>query len=100
MQGVVVAMLRFWWSPGRKVYVPMATFSHDEVDLYYEIHGSGPPLLMIAGLARDSQSWQPIIADLASHYRLITVDNAAHSLHLENPRMFVARIVGFPSSQG
>ena len=58
-----------------EVNVPMATFSRGDVDVYYEIHGEGAPLLMIAGLASDSQSWQPIIADLASHYRLITVDN-------------------------
>jgi pimeloyl-ACP methyl ester carboxylesterase len=53
----------------------MARFSRGDVDVYYEIHGEGAPLMMIAGLASDSQSWQPIIADLASHYRLITVDN-------------------------
>src|SRR5437899_7562419 len=53
----------------------MATFSHDGIDSYYEIQGEGAPLLLIAGLASDSQSWQPVIAELASHYRVITVDN-------------------------
>jgi pimeloyl-ACP methyl ester carboxylesterase len=50
-------------------------FSRGVVDIHYEIHGDGAPVLMIAGLASDSQSWQPIVSDLASHYRLITVDN-------------------------
>ncbi|HYT96285.1 MAG TPA: alpha/beta fold hydrolase, partial [Casimicrobiaceae bacterium] len=43
--------------------------------LYYECVGDGPPLLLIAGLASDSLSWQPIVADLAAHYRVIAVDN-------------------------
>jgi pimeloyl-ACP methyl ester carboxylesterase len=45
------------------------------VDLYYEEHGRGAPLLLIAGLASDSQSWQPVVAGLAAHYRVILVDN-------------------------
>jgi pimeloyl-ACP methyl ester carboxylesterase len=53
----------------------MAMLARGDVDLYYECHGDGAPLLLIAGLASDSLSWQPIVADLAAHYRVITVDN-------------------------
>ncbi|HEY3177970.1 MAG TPA: alpha/beta hydrolase [Casimicrobiaceae bacterium] len=53
----------------------MATLARGDVDLYYECHGDGAPLLLITGLASDSQSWQPVIADLASRYRVIVVDN-------------------------
>jgi pimeloyl-ACP methyl ester carboxylesterase len=45
------------------------------VDLYYECHGKGNPLMLIAGLASDSQSWQPIVEDLSQHYFLILPDN-------------------------
>lgn len=45
------------------------------VDLYYECHGSGKPLMLIAGLASDSQSWQPIIEELSRHYLVILPDN-------------------------
>jgi len=45
------------------------------VDLYYEIHGQGAPLMLIAGLASDSQSWQPILKELSQHYQLIVPDN-------------------------
>ena len=45
------------------------------VDLYYEIHGEGVPLMLVAGLASDSQSWLPIIDELALHYQLIVFDN-------------------------
>ncbi|MEN8133430.1 MAG: alpha/beta hydrolase [Pseudomonadota bacterium] len=47
----------------------------NNVDLYYEIHGKGIPLMLVAGLASDSQSWQPIISDLSRHYLVITLDN-------------------------
>ena len=45
------------------------------VDLYYEIHGKGTPLMLVAGLASDSQSWLPIMKDLSRNYRVITFDN-------------------------
>ena len=45
------------------------------VDLYYEVHGKGIPLMLVAGLASDSQSWQPLIKDLSRNYLVITPDN-------------------------
>ncbi len=45
------------------------------VDLYYESHGEGIPLLLVAGLASDSQSWQPILAELSRSYNVIIFDN-------------------------
>ena len=45
------------------------------IDLYYETHGKGTPLMLIAGLASDSQSWLPVIKDLSRHCFVITPDN-------------------------
>ncbi|MGR8935856.1 MAG: alpha/beta fold hydrolase [Gammaproteobacteria bacterium] len=45
------------------------------VDLYYQVQGAGAPLMLIAGLASDSQSWQPVTECLAQHFRLILPDN-------------------------
>ena len=53
----------------------MASFSVNGVNLYYEVHGSGEPLLLIAGLASDSQSWLPVVEELASYYQVILPDN-------------------------
>ena len=53
----------------------MSTAKINGVDLYYEIHGNGEPLLLVSGLASDSQSWQPILDELSQHYRVITFDN-------------------------
>lgn len=45
------------------------------VELYYEEHGSGDPLLLIMGLAADSQAWMFQIPDFAARYRTIAFDN-------------------------
>ncbi|MFA6972048.1 MAG: alpha/beta hydrolase [Gallionella sp.] len=45
------------------------------VDLYFECHGKGKPLMFIAGLASDSQSWQPIVEELSLNYLVIRPDN-------------------------
>jgi pimeloyl-ACP methyl ester carboxylesterase len=53
----------------------MARLAVNGVDLYYEEHGRGAPLLLIAGLASDSQSWLPALAGLAADFRVILIDN-------------------------
>lgn len=53
----------------------MANTFINGVDLYYETHGEGMPLVLIAGLASDSQSWQPVLQELSRHYRVILFDN-------------------------
>ncbi len=45
------------------------------INLYYEEHGKGTPLMLIAGLASDSQSWLPIVKKLSQQYRVILLDN-------------------------
>lgn len=53
----------------------MAVAALNDIDLYYEVHGSGPALMMVAGLGSDSQSWLPVIDELARHFTLILPDN-------------------------
>ena len=48
----------------------------NEKSIYYNEYGNGEPLLLIAGLASDSQSWSPIINSLAAHFRIIVFDNS------------------------
>ena len=45
------------------------------VQLYYEIHGDGPLLLLVSGLGGDSQSWLPVLDELSKHFRVLTFDN-------------------------
>ena len=53
----------------------MPTVKVDDLDIYYETHGEGPPLLLVAGLASDSQSWQPVLDTLAADFKVIVFDN-------------------------
>ena len=53
----------------------MATAKIGNAEIYYEIYGEGRPLLLVAGLASDSQSWLSIIPELSKKYRLIVFDN-------------------------
>jgi len=45
------------------------------VDLYYEIHGKGEPLLLIMGLGLNSKSWFRTLPVLSKHYKVIIFDN-------------------------
>ncbi|MDD4737541.1 MAG: alpha/beta hydrolase [Kiritimatiellae bacterium] len=47
----------------------------DGRSVYYEIHGSGSPLLLIAGLGSDSQSWAMVLEGLAARHQVIVFDN-------------------------
>ena len=47
----------------------------DSIELYYEEHGSGDPLLLIMGLAADSMAWLFQVPEFSKHYRTIVFDN-------------------------
>ena len=46
-----------------------------DVNIYYEIHGTGEPLVLIQGLGEDSSGWSRIMPLLSRHYRVIAFDN-------------------------
>jgi len=45
------------------------------IELYYEVHGSGDPVVLIAGLACDSTLWSGILNDLSKHFKVVIFDN-------------------------
>lgn len=53
----------------------MPTLNTGDAELYYEERGHGQPLVMLAGLASDSQSWQAVQGALSRKYRIILPDN-------------------------
>jgi 3-oxoadipate enol-lactonase len=46
-----------------------------DIDIYYEDHGSGDPLLLIMGLAADSTAWLFQLPEFSKHYHTIVFDN-------------------------
>ena len=53
----------------------MPALRHDGVDLWYEVRGDGPPLLLVAGLAADGSYWLPAVDALAQRHTVVLVDN-------------------------
>jgi pimeloyl-ACP methyl ester carboxylesterase len=53
----------------------MPEYKTSKANIYYELHGSGPVILMVAGMSSDSKSWQFILDRMAKHYRMIIFDN-------------------------
>jgi pimeloyl-ACP methyl ester carboxylesterase len=53
----------------------MPKLSLPDVALHYEVSGTGPPLLMIAGMVSDNASWAPLLPLLEPHFTLIRPDN-------------------------
>lgn len=43
--------------------------------IYYEVHGQGEPLFLIAGFSADHLIWQTILDPLAKKYQVIILDN-------------------------
>lgn len=46
----------------------------NDAELYYEVHGSGPPLVLSAGMGGVGSYWKAQIAEFAEHYRVIVYD--------------------------
>src|SRR5258705_4825450 len=56
----------------------MPTVNRDGVNIYYEVHGSGPPLLLTHGYSSTSGMWQGQIAALSKHHKLVLWDMRGH----------------------
>lgn len=55
------------------------TLQVDGANIYYEMHGSGPILLLIHGGGGDADKFHHIVADLADRYTVVTYDRRGHS---------------------
>lgn len=56
----------------------MPTIQLEEVSLYYEEHGAGPPLLLLHGLGSSGKDWEAIVPTLAAHHRVVVPDVRGH----------------------
>ena len=53
----------------------MPTVRSNDIDIYYEEHGSGEPLLLIMGWGCNAATWKPQVPGLAERFRVIAFDN-------------------------
>lgn len=47
----------------------------NEIEIYYELHGKGEPLIFIEGYTCNRLMWEDYIEPLSAHYQLILFDN-------------------------
>jgi len=55
--------------------IAMPKLEANGIQLYYEVHGDGEPLLLIAGAGYGSWMWFKQIPELSRHFKVITFDN-------------------------
>jgi pimeloyl-ACP methyl ester carboxylesterase len=53
----------------------MPVLAHDGADLFYEVEGVGPPLLLIMGLGYPSDMWWRVLPWLTPHFTTVRFDN-------------------------
>ena len=53
----------------------MPTVQVNDIQMYYELHGEGEPLVLLVGLATDISEWSAIIDWLAQRHLVIALDN-------------------------
>src|ERR1700723_4623140 len=56
----------------------MSKIDRDGVDIYYEVHGDGPPLLLTHGYSSTSEMWQGQVEALSKHHKLVLWDMRGH----------------------
>jgi pimeloyl-ACP methyl ester carboxylesterase len=56
----------------------MPMLNRDGVELYYEVHGAGAPLLLTHGYGSSSHMWAGQVEAFSKHYKLITWDMRGH----------------------
>lgn len=53
----------------------MAKVNANGIEIYYEIHGDGDPLVLIEGLGYSTWMWYKQIEELSKHFKVIIFDN-------------------------
>src|SRR6202049_2827978 len=68
----------------------MPKINRDGVKIYYDVHGSGSPLLLTHGYSSTSAMWQGQIEALSRHHKLVLWDMRGHgqSDYPEDPKAY------------
>jgi pimeloyl-ACP methyl ester carboxylesterase len=63
------------WSSGSVAIARMSTLNRSNVDLYYEISGHGPPVLLIQGVGVVGEGWRLQVDALKQRFQTLIFDN-------------------------
>jgi 3-oxoadipate enol-lactonase len=56
----------------------MSTILVNNINLYYEVNGTGQPLLFIHGLGSSTRDWELQVQEFSRSYQVITFDLRGH----------------------
>jgi len=56
----------------------MPKLNRDGVNIHYDVHGEGPPLLLTHGYSATAQMWRPQVEPFSKQFKLITWDMRGH----------------------
>ena len=71
---VTLATMTAWAGEAERGQV----ISLNGIEMYYEIHGEGPPLVMLHWFGGSGDIWKPFIDEFSKEYRLIIPDLRGH----------------------
>ena len=71
----------------------MATIQINNVEIYYEQHGHGEPLILIAGYACDHLFWSAILDHLKPYFQVFIFDNRAVGQTKDDGRSFTLEVM-------
>jgi 3-oxoadipate enol-lactonase len=63
----------------------------DGRSLYYEVHGSGDPILFVHGFLLSGELWRPLVPALSKRFRLVIPDLRGHGRSEASARVTMAR---------
>src|SRR5262245_39568811 len=58
----------------------------NDVELYYEVHGDGPPLIMLHGGVTPSEMFGAPLAEMAKGHRVVAIHARGHGLSKDSSR--------------
>jgi pimeloyl-ACP methyl ester carboxylesterase len=67
------------------------TVSINDIEMYYEEHGAGEPLVLLHGFGGCGQNWHPFTAEFSKRHRLIVVDLRGHGYSTNPANKFTHR---------
>ncbi len=73
------------------IRAPGRTVSINGIEMYYEEHGRGGPLVLLHGFGGSSLAWKPIVGELAREYRVIVPDLRGHGRSTNPTNQFTHR---------
>jgi pimeloyl-ACP methyl ester carboxylesterase len=63
----------------------------NDVELYYETHGEGEPLVMLPAFSLSGKMWEPLIPEFSKHFKTILIDLPGHGKSTNPSKKFTHR---------